>query len=142
MDMKVAIRYFTRTGHTKKLVDAIAEAIGVEALDISHPLTEKVDILFLGNSVYVTKTGRDMRHFLQKLDPSLVGEVVNISTAGILESSYKSLCGMCDDLGIKVSSREFHCPGEFMGRHKGKPDDDDARRAAEFAVDVVNSWQG
>ena len=140
--MKVAIRYFTRTGHTRKLVDAISEAIGVEALDITHPITEHVDILFLGNSVYVTKTGRDMRHFLQKLDPSLVGEVVNISTAGILESSYKSLCGMCAKLGIKVSEKEFHCPGEFNGLHKGKPDDADARAAAAFAVDVVNAWNG
>ncbi|MDO4890893.1 MAG: hypothetical protein Q3963_05975 [Coriobacteriaceae bacterium] len=140
--MKVAIRYFTRTGHTKKLVDAISEAIGVEALDITHPITEPVDILFLGNSVYVTKTGRDMRRFLQKVDPNLVGEVVNVSTAGILESSYKSLCNMCAKLGIKVSEREFHCPGEFNGLHKGKPDDDDARRAAAFAVEVVNSWEG
>ena len=140
--MKVAIRYFTRTGHTKMLVDAISEALGVEALDISHPITEPVDILFLGNSVYVTKTGRDMRHFLQKLDPNLVGEVVNISTAGILESSYKSLCGICGNLGIKVSKSEFHCPGEFNGLHKGKPDAADARAAAAFAVEVVNNWKG
>lgn len=139
--MKVAIRYFTRTGHTKKLMDAIGEALEVEVLDISHPITEPVDILFLGNSVYVTKTGRDMRHFLQKVDPSLIGEVVNVSTAGILESSYKSLCNMCSKLGIKVSEKEFHCPGEFNGLHKGKPDDDDACAAAAFAVDVVNSYQ-
>ena len=59
--MKVAIRHFTCSGHTKKLVDAISEAIGVEALDISHPIAEPVDILFLGNSVYVTKTGRVRR---------------------------------------------------------------------------------
>ena len=140
--MKVAIRYFTRTGHTKMLVDAISEALGVEALDTSHPITEPVDILFLGNSVYVTKTGRDMRHFLQKLDPNLVGEVVNISTAGILESSYKSLCGICGKLGITVSKSEFHCPGEFNGLHKGKPDAADARAAAAFAVEVVNNWKG
>ena len=140
--MKVAIRYFTRTGHTKMLIDAISEAIGVEALDITHPITEPVDILFLGNSVYVTKTGRDMRHFLQKLDPTLVGEIVNISTAGILESSYKSLRGICGKLGLKVSDKEFHCPGEFNGLHKGKPDEADARAAAAFAVEVVNAWKG
>lgn len=139
--MKVAIRYFTRTGHTKMIIDAVSEALGVEALDISHPITEHVDILFLGNSVYVTKTGRDMRHFLQKLDPSLAGAVVNISTAGILESSYKSLCGLCEKLGITVSDREFHCPGEFTGLHKGRPDEDDCRAAAAFAVDVVNTWE-
>ena len=29
--MKVAIRYYTRGGNTKKLADAISQAIGVEA---------------------------------------------------------------------------------------------------------------
>ena len=44
--MKVAIRYYTRGGNTKKLADAIAEAIGVEAKTTAEPLTEDVDILF------------------------------------------------------------------------------------------------
>ena len=50
--MKIAIRYYTQTGNTKKLAQAIAEALGVEAKDITCPLEEKTDILFLCNSVY------------------------------------------------------------------------------------------
>ena len=30
--MKVEVRYFSRGGNTKKLAEAIAEAVGVEAL--------------------------------------------------------------------------------------------------------------
>ena len=33
--MKVAVRYFSRGGNTKKLAEAIASAIGVEAKDVS-----------------------------------------------------------------------------------------------------------
>ena len=29
--MKVEVRYYTRSGNTKKLAEAIAEAVGVEA---------------------------------------------------------------------------------------------------------------
>ena len=59
-----------------------------------------------------------------------------------VKSSYKSLRGICGKLGIKVSKNEFHCPGEFNGLHKGKPDEADARVAAAFAVEVVNTWKG
>ena len=50
--MKIAVRYYTKTGNTKKLAMAIAEAVGVEAKPISVPVDEPVDILFLGNSYY------------------------------------------------------------------------------------------
>ena len=50
--MKVAVRYFSRGGNTKKLAEAIASAIGVEAKDVSFGLNEDVDLLFLGSSVY------------------------------------------------------------------------------------------
>ena len=50
--MKVAVRYFSRGGNTKKLANAIAEAVGAEALTTEVPLSEDVDILFLGSSVY------------------------------------------------------------------------------------------
>ena len=48
--MKIAVRYYTKTGHTRKVAEAIAEAVGVKALPISEPLTEPADVLFLGNS--------------------------------------------------------------------------------------------
>lgn len=34
--MKVAVRYFTRSGNTKKLALAIAEAVGAEAKEEFH----------------------------------------------------------------------------------------------------------
>ena len=49
--MKVAVRYYTKTGNTKKLAEAIAEAVGAEALSLNTPIEEPVDILFLGNSL-------------------------------------------------------------------------------------------
>ena len=48
--MKIAVRYYTKTGNTKKLAEAIGNAVGAEALPISVPITEPVDVLFLGNS--------------------------------------------------------------------------------------------
>ena len=56
--MKVAVRYYTKTGNTKRLAEAVAEAAGVEALPISVPVDEAVDILFLGNSYYAFRSIR------------------------------------------------------------------------------------
>jgi len=53
--MKIAIRYYTKTGNTKKLAEAIASAIDVEAKTVDEPLSEDVDILFLGSAVYAAE---------------------------------------------------------------------------------------
>lgn len=39
--MTIAIRYYTRSGNTQKLATAIAEAINIEAKEISAPHTNK-----------------------------------------------------------------------------------------------------
>ena len=38
--MKYAVRYYTKTGNTKKLAEAVAGALGVEALPIGVPIEE------------------------------------------------------------------------------------------------------
>lgn len=36
--MKVAVRYYTQTGNTKKLAEAIADELGVEAKPVTDTL--------------------------------------------------------------------------------------------------------
>ena len=76
--MKIAVRYYTKTGNTKRLAEAVAKAVGVEALPIDTPITEPVDILFLGNSYYVFSIDPEVRSFVQSLDKSKVGKIVNV----------------------------------------------------------------
>ena len=65
--MKAAVRYYTKTGNTKRLAEAVANAIGVEALPISTPITEAVDVLFLGNSYYAFTIDPEVRDFIKSL---------------------------------------------------------------------------
>ena len=135
--MKIAVRYYTKTGNTKRLAEAIAEAVGVEALPISTPVTEPVDVLFLGNSYYAFSIDPEVRKFVQGLDKKLVGKIVNFGSAAMLNSTYKKVKAEADKVGIPMDEREFHCKGEFKGIHKGKPDEADMKRAAEFAKKVI-----
>lgn len=79
--MKVAVRYYTKTGNTKRLAEAVAEAVGVQALTIETPVTEQVDILFLGNSYYAFTIDPEVRAFVQSLDKDKVGRIVNFGSA-------------------------------------------------------------
>ena len=135
--MKAAVRYYTKTGNTKRLAESIAKAVGVEALPISTPVTDPVDILFLGNSYYAFSIDPEVRRFIQSLDKSKVGKIVNFGSAALLNSTYKKVKADADKAGIPMDEREFHCRGEFKGIHKGKPDEKDMKAAADFARAIV-----
>ncbi len=136
--MKVAVRYYTKSGNTKRLAEAVAKAVGAEALPISVPVTEQADILFLGNSYYAFSIDPEVREFIRKLDKSKVGRIVNFGSAAMLNSTYKKVKAEADKVGIPMDEREFHCKGEFKGVHKGRPNAEDLKAAADFAKTIVS----
>ena len=131
--MKCAVRYYTKTGNTKKLAEAVAGALGVEALPISVPVEEAVDLLFLGNSYYAFNIDPEVRDFIRSLDKSKVGKIANFGSAAMLNSTYKKVKAEADKVGIPMAEQEFHCKGEFKGVHKGRPNEEDLQAAAAFA---------
>ena len=132
--MKFAVRFYTKTGNTKRLAEAIANELGVEALPLTSPITEPVDILFLGNSYYAFSIDPEVRSFVASLSKDKVGKIVNFGSAALLNSTYKKVKAEAEKVGIPMDEREFHCKGEFKMLHKGKPDAADMRAAAEFAA--------
>ena len=135
--MKIAVRYYTKTGNTKRLAEAIGKAVGAEALPISTPITEPVDILFLGNSYYAFTIDPEVRTFVRNLDPKKVGSIVNFGSAAMMNSTWKKVKAEAEKAGITMDEREFHCKGEFKGIHKGKPDEEDLKAAAAFAQKII-----
>ena len=137
--MTVAVRYYTKTGNTKRLAEAVAAAVGVQALPVSVPVDEYTDILFLGNSYYAFCIDPEVRDFIRSLDAAKVGRIVNFGSAAMLNSTWKKVKEETDRKGIALDEREFHCRGEFMGIHKGRPDENDLRAAADFATKTVEA---
>ncbi len=135
--MKFAVRYYTKTGNTKRLAEAVAKAVGVEALPLSSPIEEPVDILFLGNSYYAFSIDPEVRKFIQLLPADKVGRIVNFGSAAMLNSTLKKVKAEAAKRGIAVDDREFHCKGEFKGIHKGRPNSEDLAAAAEFAKTFI-----
>ena len=136
--MKIAVRYYTKTGNTERLAQAVAKAVGAEALPISTPVSEPVDILFLGNSYYAFSIDPEVRDFIRSLDKNKVGRIVNFGSAAMLNSTLKKVKAEAVKVGIPVDDREFHCKGEFKGLHKGRPNETDLSAAANFAKSIVH----
>ncbi len=130
--MTYAVRYYTKTGNTKRLAEAIARELGVEALPISEPVNEAVDYLFLGNSYYAFNIDPEVRAFVSSLDKEKVGKIVNFGSAAMLNSTYKKVKEEADKAGIAMDDKEFHCRGEFKGIHKGRPNESDIAAAVKF----------
>ncbi len=130
--MKIAVRYYTKTGHTKKLAEAIAQAVGVDAQTIDVPLAEDVDILFLGSAVYATQLDTNVKNFISGINVN-VGKIVNFSSAAILSGTHAQVKAAAQSKGIDVDDREFFCKGQFKFIAKGRPNEEDCKAAAEFA---------
>ena len=135
--MKVAVRYYTKTGNTKRMAEAVAKALGVEALPLSAPVEERVDLLFLGNSYYAFSIDPEVRDYIRALDKDKVGKIVNFGSAAMLNSTWKKVKAEADKVGIPMEEREFHCKGEFKGLHKGRPNAEDLEAAAAFAGEII-----
>ena len=135
--MTVAVRYYTKTGNTQRLAEAVAEAVGAEALPLSVPVEEPVDVLFLGNSYYAFTIDPEVRDFVRSLDKSKVGRIVNFGSAAMLKSTWKKVKAEADKAGIPMDEREFHCKGQFKSMHKGRPNEEDLAAAAAFAKGIL-----
>lgn len=134
--MNIAVRYYTQTGNTKKLADAIAEELGVAAKPVTEPLEEKAEVLFLCNSVYWAGIDKQVKKFV-KDNAGNIGTLVNVSTAALIESTFNQMKKVALEAGVTLCDREFHCRGKFTALHAGHPDDADLKAAREFARSVI-----
>ena len=128
----LAIRYFSKTGSIKKLAEAMAKQIHVEALDVTHPVS-KADILFLGASVYWFGLDPSVKEFVKTLRPEQVKKVVIFSTSAFMERAYSELKELLEKQHIEVVTRHFYCHDRFLYFHPDCPTLEDVSAAMRFA---------
>ena len=98
---KIAVRYQSRGGNTKAVAEVIAKAVGVEAQTIDVPVTEPVDLLFIGGGVYAWDIDKALKAYLQNLTPETVQSVAAFSTAGGMNGTDK-ITAIVREKGISV----------------------------------------
>ncbi|MBP5342524.1 flavodoxin [bacterium] len=129
--MNIAVRYYTKTGNSKKLAEAVGNELSIEALSIENDLIEEVDILFLANSVYYAGIDKNVKEFLNR-NKDKIKLLINISSAALIKSTYSQMKNITKKLGINLSEDEFHTKGSFKGINKNRPNEDDIKNLTEF----------
>lgn len=126
--MTVAVRYFSRSGNTKAVAEALAESLGVEAVSVDAPgaaLVEPVDVLLVGGALYAYGIDKNLRSWLDALDPALVGRAAVFSSAWLSRHAIDLIRERLVDKGIEVADEAL-----FV---RGKPGEQDLADARDFA---------
>ena len=131
--MKTEIRYFTKSkkGNTIKLANFISEKTGLKALDVTNSLEEDVDQLILVNAMYAADIDKEVKEFLEA-NASKIKCLINVNSSASGKSTIKAVKKVCDKLNIKVSDKEFHTAASWLFINKGRPNEADFNRLAEF----------
>ena len=126
--MNVAVRYYSRSGNTKAVADAIAEKAGVRAIAVDQkeaPLTDSADVLFIGGALYAYGLDSHLKEYLKTLKKGDAKKAVVFSTSRLSRHALDLIRKGLEEAGIAVAGETFYV--------KGKPDDRQLQEAAAFA---------
>ncbi len=126
--MNIAVRYYSLTGNTKAVADAVAEAVGVKALSVDAPqaeIKESVDLLFIGGALYAYGLDKHLKVYLKTLKKEKVKKAVVFSTSWLSKHSVDLIKNGLKEAGIPVEEEFFYV--------KNKPSDEQKKQAADFA---------
>lgn len=84
--MSVLIRYQSRGGHVREMAEIISEGVGVEPVSVSDPqapITEPVDVLFIGGALYKFRLDPSMEAFIAGIPEGLVAKAIVFGSSAL-----------------------------------------------------------
>jgi len=136
---EVSVLVDSRGGNTRKVADALAEELGIQAGDVATITPADAKILFLGSGTYGGKPGKAMMKFIEAGNFS--GRKVAIfGTAASLAGAQKMITAMTEILKMKGATilGSYPCKGKFFVINWGHPDKEDLDYAKKFAREMIN----
>jgi flavodoxin len=105
--MKSVVLYFSRTGNTKKVAEAIAEAAESPAFDIASAepsVVEGYDTIFMGTPVEGANPAKEMLAFVQRLPQTQGKKAVLFTTYRLFgnERTMKKIENMIKEKGYET----------------------------------------
>ena len=140
--MKIAVRYQSRGGNTRAVAEVIAEVLGIRAQSIDEPITDKVDVLFLGGGVYKWDADSQLIEYLEKLDPKKIGQIVAFSTTGGMKKAISRIIEYADKAGIEVNEKQLCIKmmlqgHSMLGREGGHLSEKQIAEIEAFTLEVM-----
>ena len=137
--MKISIIYYTKTGNTKKIAQAIASVLklkhDVRVMSIEEATETDVitaDIVGLGSGIYAFDVSRKLTKFINALKTVNNKKAFLFTTSGMGSLMFhKKFKKVLNKKGFNVIS-EFAC----KGYNKGRPNEEDLEKAKNFAKSI------
>ena len=130
--MNTAVRYYSRSGNTKAVAEAIAKAVNAEAVSVDAPeaqINAPVDVLFIGGALYAYGLDRHLKEYLKSHNKENVKKAVVFSTSWLSKHSVELIKKGLSDNGITVEAEYFYV--------KNRPSGAQEKEAADFAKRFV-----
>lgn len=120
--MKVQVRYYSRSGNTKLLADAIAKGANVNAVSVDDDkalIAEETDILFIGGALYAYGLDNKIKKYISELNASYIKKAIVFSTSWISKHSI-------DLLKKELAKKKIYVCEEYI-YYKNKPNDSELK---------------
>ena len=135
--MKYAVRYFSKFGHSAQMAEVIGEVAGVKPESVDTPLTEEVDILFIGAGLFLGKVNGRIKEFARTLDPKKVKKVVLFGSSALIDTTVAQMRTIFEELGFTVAAESFSCKGEMGPLYSGHPNQQDLADLRAFIEKTI-----
>jgi flavodoxin I len=134
--MKSQVIYFSNSGHTKKIADAIASALDVNAENVKDATLHDDTFIFIGSGCYGGKPGKDMTRFIEE-NTFNTREVALFGTSGGGEGKeVEEMEILLKSKNAQIKGRYF-CKGRFLLWSRGRPNTEDIDQATKFAQRMI-----
>lgn len=139
--MNAAVRYQSRGGNTRAVAEIIADELGIKAYPIDTPLTEPVDMLFLGGGVYAWNADEHLLAYMEKLDKRMIGKIAPFSTTGAMTVAIKRIKEGAAKAGIPVTDESLCLKimlqgHSALGREGGHLTPEQIQKVRKFAQEI------
>lgn len=136
--MKTAVVYFSRTGHSKKIAEAIAASLQLKAVDVkTKPTLEAVDLLVLVGGIYAGASSPELKAYAEGISKQQVRKVLLITSCTSNRQKQEMIRQILVKNGIEVVADEFVCRGNFLFFGLGHPNSEEINAAVSFAKKYV-----
>ena len=140
--MNIAVRYQSRGGNTRAVAEIIAECLDLKAESIDEPITNRVDVLFIGGGVYKWDADPKLKEYLEKLDVEKIGQIVAFSTTGGMAKAISRIEEYAHKAGIKMNEKHLCLKvllqgHSALGREGGHLTDKQITQIKAFTSEVI-----
>ena len=134
--MEFQVIYFSRSGNTKKVAEAIASELGINAKDVKNARLNDDGLVFLGTGCYGSKPGKDMIKFIEDNDFDSRDVALFGTSGGGEGAEVDEMENMLKKKRANIKGK-FNCKGKFLIFSRGKPSDEDLVKARKFAKRII-----